>query len=277
MVQPTDTQCMDCGVDLFEARMAIEREAQEGQRLSASAVRAQMSAGGAAHGTAVPGESSEETRLRVFDRQEAQKLKGERVTAFVSGALAGLVFVVLLLFGLSQIEAAGGLDAVRSISGQRIRELGVTALGEDEILGAWALALSVAALLCAVGQIIRGTAAAQSVRAVEAGEKPVIVGISPSTQAGIMLFALLCPVLGLVVGIIMKLGRDDQTKYLGGIVIWLNLAGMAILVLNWLWGKAAALRETRPAPLDVEEDAFLRHIPLAMGMVALWWHQHVGR
>jgi len=255
-VQPTDTHCMDCGVNLLEARAKIERQAMESRRISPSAARAPI-AGAAASGRAAPGETSDETRLRIFDQHEAEKLKGERITAFVSGALAGLAFIVLLVVGLSQIEAGGGLGALRTISAARVRSLGFMMLGEDEFLGAWLLALSVSALLCAAGQIIRGTTATQSIRAVEGGEKPVIVGISSGTQAGIMLFALLCPVLGLVVGIIMKLGRDEQTKSLGGIVIWLNLALMALLLLNYLWGLAARLHETKPPEPHLQEETLL--------------------
>lgn len=247
-VQPADTHCMDCGVSLLEAREKIERQAVESRRISTSAARAPI-AGAAQSGMAAAGESSDETRLRVFDRQEADALKGERATAFVSGSLAGVLFILLLIVGWGQIEAAGGPSALREVSAERVRSLGIMVLGEGEILGTWVLGLSVSALLCAIGQVMRGVAASQSIRAVEAGEKPVIVGISASTQAGIMLFALLCPVLGLVAGIVMKLARDDQTKSLGGIVIWLNLAVIGALILNWLWGLAAKLREAPPKEL----------------------------
>ncbi len=245
-IQPTDAQCMECGVDLAEARAKLERQAVEGVRLTSSAARAHRGAT-SAHGVAEVGESSEATRMRVFDRHLAEQLRGERMVAYVTSGLSALVTAALASLGLGLVRSGGGLAGLRQLSPKYVRELGWSLFGDDSLLGAWLVAMAVAALLCVIGQTLRGIAATRSIREVDEGHKPEIVGIASTTQAGVMLFALLCPVLGLPAGIALKLGHDDQTKSLGSITIWLSVIALAFIALNYVWALGAQLLQ-RGAP-----------------------------
>ncbi|MGD8238364.1 MAG: zinc ribbon domain-containing protein [Armatimonadota bacterium] len=242
-VQPTDAQCMDCGADLLEEQRKAERTLIETARLPVAAAAPPPTA--AAMGRTDVGESSEETRLRIFDKHLAEALVSERLTAYVTAGIAFIMGLILAFTATRQLEAVGGLAGLKTLSPASVRHLG--ALSDNAVTGAWVLVAAVSAFLCFVGQTWRGVLAGKCIRAVEAGEKPVIVGISPATQVGLLLFTIICPPLGITLGFVLKLRPDEETSAFGGMLILAGLIALLVFALNWLVGLAGQLK-TKPRP-----------------------------
>ena len=235
-VSPTDLQCLDCGADLAEVRRKAREQLQE-QSVSARtgsseepkvAVRS-----AAAAGRALPGETSKETRLKVFDQQEAEARKREVGAALVLAVVALGAGVVLLLVGLSRMSSVGwgevfgvrlpDLRSFGGLVGPRVVALVLTALG-------------LAGLLIGIGMFVRRSLAIAAIRNVEAGEKPEIVGLNAPLQIGLLLLAVFCPPAGLVLGIILRLSKDSDVAGFGGMLIWVSLGVIVLLAVNMLYG-----------------------------------------
>ncbi len=253
-VQPTDTQCMDCGADLLEARRKAEATLIATARLPVAAAAPPRTA--AATGRSEVGESADETRLRIFDQQLAEKLVGERQAAYASAGIALIICGVVAFIAKQQIDAAGGPAAFEQVTPAGIRHLGWAALADAAVTGMWLTLATLSAFLCGVGQSWRGLRAGQSIRAVADGEKPVPVGISMATKAGLLLFAIICPPMGLIMGLVFKLSNDDETAAMGGMLMLAGFVALLALVGNWLWGLAEHMK-TKPRPTRKAADTAL--------------------
>jgi len=257
-IAPTDTHCMDCGTDLLAHQDELKTAATKKRALTDQEKRdrAQAAARAAARGRQWGVERSDETRLRVFDQQEAERMQHEMLTAWATAGIALVVTIGLLVGTHAELGAAGGWAGLKLATPARIRELQSEALGDHAIMGALLLGLTVSALLCAVGQTIRATTAMQSIAAVKRGEKPLVVSLHGATRAGLMLGAAVCPPAGIIIGVLLKLSRDEETRGVGGQC--LVIAGLALLVhaLNIVWGLAGHMKsKTEPKPEDVDQDA----------------------
>ena len=270
-VQPTDTQCMDCGTDLLEERRKAEQTLIETARLPAAAAAPPPPA--AARGIS-DGERSEETRMRVFDEHLARQFVGERQAAYGTALIALVLCGVLAMIAARQIHDAGGLAAVRDVTPARLRDLGWGAFADAALTGTWRALAALSGVLCLVGQTWRGVMAGRSIRAVANGQKPVLVGISTATKAGLSLFSIICPPAGVILGLVLKASNDDETKALGGLLIWAGFAALLAVVLNWLWGLAEHIK-IKPRP-DRTRKAVLLLAPICTTISALWC-QHSRR
>jgi hypothetical protein len=245
-IAPSDTHCLDCGEDLVAHREELRKSATQRKQLTAKEKIeiAQRAAKAAARGRAFGVESSDETRLRTFDKHEAEKTKQELLTAVATAAIALILGVILLKVGLDKFKANGGVGGWQKLSMAGLRHTDVV-FGET-FLGIVVLGLALSSLLCAIGQTFRAVIAQRSIRAVERGEKPEVVYIHSATRFGMTLASVFCPPGGFICGLMMRLfGRDEDTKSLGGTMLLASVAVVVILLVNFLWGFASALK---PAP-----------------------------
>jgi hypothetical protein len=245
-VQPTDQVCLECGADLLEERRKAERTLIETARLPVAAAAPPRAA--AALGRAEVGESSEETRLRIFDQHLADVLAGERLTAYATAGIALVICAIVGLAASEQVRAAGGFAALKTLSPASVRQ--IAALNDSAVTGTWLTLTALSAFLCLVGQTWRGVLAGKCIRAVQAGEKPLLVGISPATQVGLLLFGVICPPFGIILGIVLKLRPDEETAAFGGLLMWAGFLALLVFAVNLLVGLAQQLKaRPRPQPM----------------------------
>lgn len=233
IIAATDTHCMECGADIAKARREmVEREKRE---RGGPKIDPRTHVSGARAGLSVQGETSEKVRLTTFDKHLAEKLGRERAAVIVTAVLGLIIGIVILLIGLGALKSAGGLAAVRDLSYRGLREQGMGAFGDVALTASILVLLGVAGLLCGVGQSIRVITATQAIAAVRRGERPLVVAISNCTKAGLLLASLLAPPLGLVLGIIFKLGQDEETRRLGGSMILAAIIAIVFVGGHVLW------------------------------------------
>jgi hypothetical protein len=244
-VAPTDINCMDCGCDL-----AIERsKAMEALRaVSISATRTGPPptvavANPAAAGIAL-GENSDETRLRVFDKQMAERFKKERSATLLMGIIAVVAGIVLLAMAFGQLKNAGGMDAIKALN---VKSLRLTDDFPPGLTAVLLLGMGLGALLCGIGQTLHFLAQTRAIKQVEAGEKPDVVVMNSCSQVGMLVLAVFCPPFGIIVGILMKFSKDGDAKALGGHMILVSVGVVAILILNMIWGLVASHMPTPAA------------------------------
>lgn len=247
-VAPADTHCMDCGVNLVEAREK-ERQVLREQSLAARMATGPVGvpANPAAAGVVGVGEkSSDETRIRAFDRQEAERLAEERKTAWVTALMAGIIGLVLLMVGHGRIGAGGGYAQVSAVlKPAAMREFGVFA--NATFLGVMFLALGLAGVLIGVGQACLAMATSRAISDVKNNLKPEIVHISTFTIIGLFVVCVFCPPLGLLVGLLFFFGRNPDMKSIGGNMALVSVAVVVLLGLNMLWGVAESFRSSARA------------------------------
>jgi hypothetical protein len=240
-------QCLDCGADLVEARRKEREQLQEqsvaGRTGSSEETKVAIRSAAAA-GRALPGESSKETRLKIFDKQEAEARKQEVGAALVLAVIALGAGLALLGVGLSRMSSIGWGE-VFSLRLPDLRSLG--GLVDSRLVAIVLVGLGLGGVLVGVGMLIRRGLALAAVRSVEAGEKPEIVGLNAPLQIGLLLVAVFCPVAGLVLGIILRLSKDSDVAGFGGMMIWISLGVIALLAINMLYGLLAEVA-TRRAP-----------------------------
>ena len=243
-VAPTDTICMDCGADLIDAKLDIveqaKREARGGPAAPASPAAA--AANPAAAGIMAPGENADAVRLRVFDKQEADKLRQQRpgqIALVVIAALAGIVFAVT---SLTFIKKAADLGGLKSLSVAEFKKLGADVASDPRVLAVCCICLALAGLLCLIGEIRRLLATNEAIRYVEAGETPNIIHLSIYTQIGLLLAAFFAPPFGLICGIVFKFSHDGDTKSMGSLMVYASLLGIAIVLINWIWAASSAAK-----------------------------------
>lgn len=246
-VAKTDTHCMDCGVDLVAAREK-EREALREMSQAARMGSGPTVATGAAAGTVAPGErSSDETRIRAFDKQEAQRLVEERKTSWVTAGICLVVGLVTLAVGFSRVKAFGGFGNVMTeLSPASLRDLGFGMYGNQGVLAVLLLGIGLAGLLVGVGQARLAMATTRAINDVKGNIKPEIVHVSTFTIIGLFALALFCPPLGLVVGALFFFGRNPDMKGIGGAMCSISLGIAVLLGLNELWKLAANMKAAAP-------------------------------
>ncbi len=241
-IQPTDTVCMNCGADLVQAELAKKKDLQEDSLAARRA--AEVSGGGAGAGLAKPNETSAETRLRVFDQQEAKRLVHERLSCYVTAVLVALPTLVLLTFGILQMHKLG-LAEIRTLTLADLRTW--STLSDPRILAAAATTLGFAGLLSFIGLIQRAIKASRAIRDVEAGRKPAIVSLTAVTYWGLLLTAVCCPPLGLIIGIALKFSSDEDIRSAAGTMIIISLVVVAALIVNAIPAIVETLRSSAPA------------------------------
>lgn len=243
-VAATDTVCMDCGADLLEAKHDIveqaKREARGGPAAPASPAAAV--ANPAAAGIMLPGENADEKRLRVFDKQEADKLRKQRPAQVVLVIIAAIAGVVFAAASSGFLKKAADLGGIKSLSVAAFKKLGADVGSDPRILAVCCLCLALAGLLCLIGEIRRLLATNEAIRYVEAGETPNLVHLSVFTQIGLLLAAFFLPPFGLICGIMFKFSHDSDTKNMGSLMIYASLLAIAIVLMNWIWAASSAMK-----------------------------------
>ena len=262
-VAPSDTQCLDCGEDLMKHLKELREASTTKKELTTKEriERARQAAQAAAHGKAFGVDRSEETRMRTFDKHEADRVRNEMITAWATVAIALIIGLVALKLGLDQFKGGGGADGLRELSMPQFREWGFGMVAQPSVQALVGLGIALGLLLCVVGQIWRAVRAHQCIAAVSRGEKPELVYLHPTTRAGLIVVSVACPPAGLIFGLMMKvLGRDEDTKSLGGSMLIAAVIVFVILGLNMLWGLAANLKspaDSERAPAEADEAARL--------------------
>jgi hypothetical protein len=263
-IAPGDTQCLDCGEDLVKHREELRKAATAKKTLThkEKIEMAQRAAAAAARGRGFGVETSEETRMRTFDKHEAEKVQHEMITAWATAFIGLVLGVIFLKIGADKYKLGGGFAGWKDLSMAKLRH-GDALFGES-FVSLLALGLALSSFLCLIGQTFRALIAHKSITAVARGAKPEVVYIHPATRFGLVLASLCFPPAGLLFGLLMRMfGRDEDTKSLGGTMLTASLAVMGILVLNFLWGLAAGLKPApeKTAPGDTEKAVgFLRRV-----------------
>jgi len=238
---------MDLKAHLEELRQAATAKRQ----LTPEQIRerAQRAAQAASRGRAFGIERSDETRLRTYDKQEAEVVKSDVLASWATAGLALVIGVVALKIASNQLQAAGGPAGLKILSMAQLREWGFGMVIQPTVLSLALAGLAIGGFLCAIGQSWRAVLGRRSVAAVARGEKPLVVDIHPTTRIGLVVMSAACPPFGVIVGLIMKLGgRNEDSKALGGQMFLIGLAVLLILGLNMLWGLAANLKGPATPP-----------------------------
>jgi hypothetical protein len=218
--------------------------------------RAQKVAAAAARGRAFGVERSEETRLRTFDKQEAEVVKSDVLSSWVTAAIALLIGIGAMAMASAQLNAAGGAAGLKVLSVGQLREWGLGMMAQPAVLAVMGTGLAIGGLLCAVGQAWRAVLGQRSVAAVARGEKPLVIDTHPATHAGLLIGALVCPPLGVILGLVLRLaGRNEDIKALGGRLFLVGLVVSIALGANMIAGLASGLKppDQPPGAKEAEE------------------------
>ena len=247
-VAARDTHCMDCGEDLLAAKERERQVLRETSLAARTGGGGPSAAIGASAGKAMVGEKSEETRLRAFDQQEAERLAAERVTAWATGGIALVAAAALVSVGLNRMRSGGGFgELTATFSLGSLRELGFGVFGNATFLGAMLLGLGIAALLVCIGQVRMALATGRAIGQVRSNIKPEIVHVSTFTIAGLVVLAVFCPPVGLIIGAVMWLGRNPDLKGVGQQMFTISLVIMAAFGANMLAKVAEGLKHSTGA------------------------------
>ena len=253
-VAKTDTHCMDCGANLVEERekeREVLREMSQAARMGGGPVVA----AGASAGTVAAGEkSSDETRIRAFDKQEAERLTAERTTAWVTSGLTLIPGI-----GFIKINANDGFPAVLSVLMPAALRDNIALLFSAPAIGLMMLGLGIAGLLVGIGQTRLAVSATRAINQVRNNYKPDIVQVSAFTIAGLYVVALFCPPLGILIGLLFFFGRNPDLKHIGSTMMIISAALVVLLGANMLWKLAENLKSTALAPksfwMEMRQDA----------------------
>jgi len=191
------------------------------------------------------GETSEKTRLRMFDEQLAEKLQKERPAIVVLAIISLVAAVVLTSAANGFLQQSGGLAAIADLDLAALRAKRFAMFGEPQLLFIIAGGLALAGYLCGVGEAFRCLAASRAIATVKAGQPPTIVGVTVLTRVGLLIAAVLLPPLGLVIGIILKLTNSNELKELGTQMIYLALLAAAVVLASVLWDVMAEMAQAR--------------------------------
>lgn len=245
-VAATDTHCMDCGANLIEAREKERRALREmSQAARAGSGAVAPPANPAAAGTVGVGEkSSEETRIRAFDHQEAERLGEERKTSWVTAGMSLIVGIVLAPIGLSRIKAGGGFgEILADLKPAALRE---GSIADPTVIGVMLAGMGLCALLIAIGQARLARATTRAIAQVKQNVKPDIVQVSTFTLLGLFALCIFCPPVGLIIGLLLFFGRNPDLKSLGGNMAVASIVIMVLLGGNMLWKLAENMRGAAP-------------------------------
>jgi len=257
-VAQSDTICMDCGEDLIAASQDIVEQAKKEARgggPAAPASPAAAVANPAAAGLVLPGESADEKRLRVFDRQESEKLRGQRPAMVVIIILAVAATAVAFALASNYLKQIGGMSGLKELSVAEFKKLGLNVFDDQRIMFVICAGLALGCFLCIIGEVRRLFGINAAISAVAAGETHNVVHLSAFTQIGLIIASFFAPPAGLTLGIIFKLSKDDDTRAVGSLMIYASLLSAAILIVNWIWSLAStSLQQHRPAPAGGRDD-----------------------
>lgn len=253
-VAPSDTICMDCGADLIAAQNdVIEQAKKEARGMTAPASPAAAVANPAAAGLVLPGENAEEKRLRVFDKQEAENLRKQRPAEIMLTSIALVGSCICFAVASSILKKAGGLPGIKTLNAAEFKKLGLDVVSDPRIMFIAAACLTLAGVLCLIGEMRRLMATNSAIRAVAAGETPNVVRLSVFTQIGLLVAAFFLPPAGLVLGILFKFSKDSETRNIGSLMIWASLLCIAIVLFNWIWSIAStAMQNKLPQKTKIE-------------------------
>lgn len=247
-VSQTDTQCLDCGLDLVQARIDIVKEAQKNAPTVAKpATGAAAAVNPAAAGLVAPGESAEEKRLRIFDKQQAQELRKQRPAVVVALVLAVAATAGLAALAKGFLGGAGGFAGIKTLTYAQFKALGFNLFTDPRVMFIVCAGLALAAFLCLIGEALRLWAVSAAITAVARGQVPNVVGVAIFTMIGLVIAAFFCPPLGLITGILFKLSKDQDTNSLGSMMIYASLLAAAVVIVNTIWNLAAAHLKAPPA------------------------------
>lgn len=244
-VAKTDTHCMDCGTDLLAEREK-ERDVLRQMSMAARIGSGQHTVAGASSGTMAVGEkSAEETRIRAFDAQEAERMVQERTTSWVSAGIALVFGVALVLVALSRIKAGGGFDDLTDIlKPKAFRNL--SNLGSPLMLGFLLLGLGVSGLLIAFGQIRLAMSTTRAIAQVRENLRPDIVQVSRATILGLFVLCIFCPPIGILIGLLMRFGRNPDLRPLGSRMVQIAVGIMVLFAGNMLFKLGDGLKTVAP-------------------------------
>ena len=245
-VSARDSHCMDCGTDLLAARDKDRAAIREQSMAMRGGAGESAAPAGAAAGRIIAGESSTETRIRAFDKQEAERLAEERKSSWVIAVFALLVGAAFLAIGLLRTKAGGGFGEIAQVfKPAPLRELGLGMFMDATVVGVMALGTGLASLLIGIGQTRLAMATSRAINDVRSGVKPEIVQVSTFTRIGLVILAVFAPPLGLIVGVLFLFGRNPDLKGLGGQLAMISVGVMLLLGGNMLLKLAENMK---PAP-----------------------------
>ncbi|MBU0609323.1 MAG: zinc ribbon domain-containing protein [Armatimonadetes bacterium] len=248
-VAQSDNVCMDCGEDLIAASQDIVQQAMKEAKVPAGpASPAAAVASAAAAGLVLPGENADEKRLRVFDQQEADLLRKQRPAMVVILLLALAGAVVMFAVAANTLKQAEGWAGVKSLSVAEFKKLGIDVFSDPRVMFVLAAGVALACTLCVIGEARRLWGTCTAIAAVSRSETPNVVHISVFTQIGLIVGAFCAPPVGLILGIIFKFSKDEDTRSIGSLMIYASLLAAAILVVNWIWSLASASLPAKSAP-----------------------------
>ncbi len=232
-----DTVCVECGCPLV---VDEEEDTRLGPGTSAHGYGA-ASVNPASAGVASAGETSEETRLRVFDKQLSEELRKSLPAIIVATVISLLVGLVLTSVARDMLQQLGGFSALGDIDWGALRAKRLGMLWDPAVVFVMTGGLSLAGYLCGVGELLRFITARRAISAVKAGQVPDVVALTALTRVGLLVVAAVLPPLGIVLGIVFKLTKSTDLKDLGGQMVYLSLLVAAVVVVAVLWDMMAEI------------------------------------
>lgn len=234
-VGPWDTVCIDCGAPVPLDRDPVQLPDDRDYTPLYGAASANPAAGGLLN----PGESSEKTRMRVFDKHMADELRKERPATLVLAAMALIAGIALTFAVKGLLAPAGGWVGLKSADWTAIRQAGFGMFVDPRVLFAIATALCIAGYLCGIGELLRFVAQTRAIRAVERNELPDVVGVTILTRVGLLIASFFLPPLGIIMGLLLKMSNSTDLRDLGGQMLKLGSLAAGLVILNAVWIAAA--------------------------------------
>jgi hypothetical protein len=195
--------------------------------------------------------------MKQFDRHLAEQLKEERTPVIITAIIAVIFGAGILIAGWQTLAGAssdGAVEALKQMSYSDLRMRGLGAFADQAFIGLLLSLLGLAGVLCAVGQIRRLLQANRAIAQVEDGERPELVGISQLTWVGLLIASFVFPPLGIVLGIIFVLSKDESTRHLGSQMIKSAIAALVVIIGHLVWNWIADMA-SRSAPAPSGETA----------------------
>lgn len=245
-VAPSDTVCLDCGAELIEAADVAKARLQEQSVAGRTGLWEAPAVTGAQAGMAVPGEKSQDTRLKVFDQAAAAGLAQEALTAYITAGLTFIAGVILMIMAYGRFTAGASFSGLSLVS---LRSL--DAFGSLSVLAVIMGGTGLGGIAIGIGQFIRALGATQAVRDIKNEEKPTVVTLNPFLQMGLLLVAIFCPPIGLLAGLLLKLSDDSDIRGFAQMLIYASLLVIAVLVINMIAGAAAKMKPVQSVPGNI--------------------------
>ena len=236
-VARSDTVCVECGCPLVPDG---DDDTRLGPAVSTHTYGA-VSTNPASGGVASAGETSEKTRMRVFDQQLAAELSKSRPAIIVLAVISVVVGLILTSVASGLLRQLGGFSALGDIDLVALRAKRFGMLCDPQVVFVATAGLSLAGYLCAIGELLRFFAACRAIAAVKAGQIPDVVAATVLTRVGLLVAAVVLPPLGIVLGIIFKLTNSNDLKELGGQMLYLSLLVAAVVGVAVLWDVMAEI------------------------------------